>query len=152
MKNINDNFVLISPDAGASHKIEKIAQAIGYKGDIITCSKERDTEGNLTKTNVPLKYQINNGNYLEYCSKDFIIIDDIADGGRTFINIAKELKNQNVKGKIYLIVTHGIFSAGFNELSKYFDGIYCTNSYSDITFPWCIKGFMNRNSQQLNIF
>ena len=36
-------------------------------------------------------------------------------------------------GKTYLIVTHGIFSAGFEELYKHFDGIYCTNSYSDIS-------------------
>lgn len=25
-----------------------------------------------------------------------------------------------------------IFSKGFKELSQYFDGIYCTNSYSDL--------------------
>lgn len=47
---------------------------------------------------------------------------------------------------------NGIFSKGFEELSKYFDGIYCTNSYRDITFPHSIKGYLNRNSQQLNIF
>lgn len=27
---------------------------------------------------------------------------------------------------------NGIFSKGFNELSKYFDAIYCTNSYQDM--------------------
>lgn len=131
--NLTKNAILISPDAGASHKIEKLANAVGYTGDIITCTKERDTEGRLTKTVVPLKYP-----HIEfYENKDFVIVDDICDGGRTFINIAKEimricdLKQVNM-GKIYLIVTHGIFSAGFTELSKYFDGIYCTNSYSDI--------------------
>jgi len=55
--------------------------------------------------------------------------------GATFINIAKEAAKQYPalkNPKIYLIVTHGIFSKGFTELSKYFDGIYCTNSYSDL--------------------
>ncbi len=34
--------------------------------------------------------------------------------------------------KVYLIVTHGIFSAGFAELTQYFEGIYTTNSYREI--------------------
>jgi ribose-phosphate pyrophosphokinase len=141
------NFILVSPDAGASHKIYKLAEQIGYKGDIITCSKERDVDGKLTRTVVPTSF--------DHVGKDFIIIDDIADGGRTFINIAKELKRQfegsATKNKIYLIVTHGIFSAGFEELNEYFDGIYCTNSYSNQT----VNGISNPGSEkikQLNVF
>lgn len=124
---VKKGFILISPDAGAEKKIHKLAEAIGYEGEIITCSKSRDTEGKLTKTEVPLKD--------EYLDKDFIIIDDICDGGRTFVNIAKELQypcGKKHRSKIYLVVTHGIFSAGFSELSKYFDGIYCTNSYQHV--------------------
>jgi ribose-phosphate pyrophosphokinase len=126
-----NSFVLVSPDAGASKKIYKIAEQIGYKGDIITCSKDRDNNGKLTKTIVPLT---------ESCfNKDFIIIDDICDGGQTFINIAKVIKDTFDKygdgrkcGKIYLIVTHAIFSKGIDELYQYFDGIYCTNSYGQL--------------------
>lgn len=119
-----NKFVLVSPDAGASKKIYKLAEQIGYKGDIITCSKDRDENGKLTKTIVPL-----NG----IGNKDFIIIDDICDGGATFINIAKVIKDENPQftGKIYLIVTHSIFSKGVDELLKYFDGIYTTNSYKE---------------------
>lgn len=128
-----DNLLLIAPDGGASKKIYKLAEQIGYKGDIITCSKERDANGKLTKTVVPIN---------KFEGKDLIIIDDIIDGGSTFINIVKELRGKlnnytkfNTEPKIYLIVTHGIFSKGFEELSEYFDGIYCTNSYSDILKP-----------------
>lgn len=154
-KSIYENYILVSPDAGASHKIYKLAEKIGYKGDIITCSKERDTEGNLTKTNVPITGEqhimLHTGPY-----KDFIIIDDICDGGRTFINIAKEIKEYfhesgKTESKIYLIVTHGIFSAGFKELSKYFDGIYCTNSYSTIG-DYSGNDMEKTNVKQLNIF
>lgn len=132
-----NKFILISPDAGASHKIFKLAEQIGYTGDIITCSKERDAEGKLTQINVPIDFS-------KFISEqaDFIIIDDICDGGRTFINIAENLKKR-VKGKIYLIVTYGIFSAGFEELEKYFDGIYCTNSYANV---------YSKSVNQLNIF
>lgn len=143
-----DQFILVSPDAGASHKIYKLAEQIGYKGDIITCSKERNTEGKVTKTVVPID---------KFNGKDLIIIDDICDGGATFINIAKELRNKlndytkfNTEPKIYLIVTHGIFSKGFNELSKYFDGIYCTNSYKDIQ-PLDLHNF-KPFLKQLNVF
>jgi len=145
--NWNNNTVMISPDAGATHKIYKLAEQIGYKGNIITCTKERDNEGNLTKCVVPYK--------LDYFHPDKIVIDDICDGGATFINIAKTLKSgpyETSKGKLYLVVTHGIFSKGFEELSQYFDGIYCTNSYSNITFPWNMKGYLGRNSNQLNVF
>lgn len=143
-----DDFILISPDAGASKKIYKLAEQIGYKGDIITCSKDRDKEGKLTKTVVPA---YDTGPLI---MKDYIIIDDICDGGATFINIAKELKKLYNCNHIYLIVTHGIFSNGFEELSKYFDGIYCTNSYKDI--PWSdganldipVEDFV----KQLNVF
>jgi len=122
----NDKFILISPDAGANKKIFKIAEQIDYTGDIITCSKSRDENGKLSHTIVPW-------NHDDYINKDLIIIDDICDGGATFINIVKYIKEFCYhKGKIYLVVTHGIFSKGFEELSKYFDGIYCTNSYSNI--------------------
>lgn len=149
-----DKFILISPDAGANKKIFKIAEQIGYTGDIITCSKSRDEQGKLSRVEVPYSYR-NHGD------KDMIIIDDICDGGATFINIAKELKeNSNrkpFKGKIYLIITHGIFSKGFEELSKYFDSIYCTNSYESIPET---QAFLKENKfictnklvKQLNVF
>lgn len=141
-----ENIVLVAPDAGASHKIYKLAEKIGYKGNIIICSKERDTEGKLTKTFVP-GHGIN--------PIDYIIIDDICDGGRTFINIAQELKKKwigfNHNPKIYLIITHGIFSAGFTELSKYFDGIYCTNSYSTVG-DFYGNDMEKTNVKQLNVY
>jgi len=134
----DSNFILVSPDAGASKKIFKIAEEIGFTGDIITCSKDRDVNGKLTKTVVPYDKTLGT------TDKDLIIIDDICDGGATFINIAKTIKESEMfYGKIYLIVTHGIFSKGFEELKQYFDGIYCTNSYSDYNpYP---KGIINKH-------
>jgi ribose-phosphate pyrophosphokinase len=144
---------LISPDGGSLKKIYKVAESIGFTGDIITCSKSRDENGKLTKTVVPISTQD------VYSSQDYIIIDDICDGGRTFINIAIEIRKEqerhnqltNARGKIYLIVTHGIFSAGFNELNKYFDCIYCTNSVKNIAE---VEGndLIKTNVKQLNVF
>lgn len=125
MKRIN----LISVDAGASKKINELAKTLSnnYDVNIVQCDKTRDIKsGKITG----LKVYVDDLNNLP-C----IIVDDIADGAASFIYCVKEL--QKIKGynKSYLIVTHGIFSKGFEELNNYFDGIYCTNSYSDIKDP-----------------
>ena len=82
------------------------------------------------------------------------IVDDICDGGRTFIELAKEIKKQT-NTPIYLIVTHGIFSAGFDKLSDELDGIFCTNSVKDIDFE-TVKVQSRQGSsdfvKQLNVF
>ena len=85
-----------------------------------------------------------------YKEKDFIIVDDLIDGGLTFVNISQVLKAYFPKNKVYLIVTHGIFSKGVEGLSKYFDGIYCTNSYQDIEN--LVGGVYTKNFKQLNVF
>jgi len=135
LRDINStNYLLVSPDAGALKKVFNVAEKINYKKDIIIASKHRDVSGKITHTEVP--FSVNDA------GKDMIIIDDICDGGRTFIEIAKTIKNKQmlssatpIHGKIYLIVTHGIFSAGYDELANYFDTIYCTNSIQDIDNP-----------------
>lgn len=119
-----DKQILVSPDAGASKKIYKLAEQIGYKGDIITCSKERDKDGKLTKCVVP---DIIMGNI----NKDILIIDDIFDFGGTFVKIAKELETQGYKGKKYLAITHSIQTEGLKDALKWFDAIYTTNSVKE---------------------
>jgi len=124
------DFKLVSPDAGALKKIFSTAKSIGYKDKVIVAEKVRDLPtGKIIHTHVPLEGTNPTDN--------FVIIDDICDGGRTFTEIAKTIKShvwtrdEYFRGKIYLIVTHGIFSAGFEELGNYFDGIYSTNSISE---------------------
>jgi phosphoribosylpyrophosphate synthetase len=71
--------------------------------------------------------------------RDCIIVDDICDGGRTFIEIAKQLPNTN---SLTLVITHGIFSKGLKELEAYFDKIITTNSLlqePDITMSKKLK-------------
>lgn len=144
----NNNFYLISPDAGSNKKIYDLAKSIGYDGEIIRCDKLRDIPtGQIIETIV---YKNDLG------GKDAIIVDDICDGGKTFIELAKVLKEKNV-GKIYLVVTHGIFSAGFDSLGEYFDGIYCTNSVKDITDGTIVNTFSKHKTihslvKQLNVF
>ncbi len=123
-KNIED-FVLISPDGGALKKIYKVSVELGGI-PVVECSKERDVKtGKLSGFSVY-------ADDLE--NKTCVIVDDICDGGGTFLGLAKELKNKNA-GNIILVVTHGIFSKGFENLSTYFESIYSSDSFSSIDHP-----------------
>jgi ribose-phosphate pyrophosphokinase len=119
-----DRICLVSPDAGAYKKIFDVAKKFGIE-NIITANKVRDMKtGKILRTEIPV---LNQHDQIQY-----VIIDDICDGGRTFIELAKAIKDGRPTAKVYLVVTHGIFSAGFKELNQYFERIYTTNSYRDI--------------------
>lgn len=125
-QNSKYNLMLVSPDNGASKKIERLVKEIGYNQEILQCGKKRE-EGKVI-VDVPYTYN---------ASRNYLIVDDICDGGATFIDLAIKLKTTHNLAviKMYLATTHGIYSKGTKELAHYFEGIYCTNSYSDIDDP-----------------
>jgi ribose-phosphate pyrophosphokinase len=148
-----DRVVLVSPDAGAFKKIYDVAKKFEIE-NIITATKIRDLKtGKILHTNVPVDpYDV---------GKSFVIIDDICDGGRTFIEIAKSIReNEKLssvtteQSKIYLIVTHSIFSAGLEELTKHFDKIFTTNSVLDLNEGEHVDIYKNylHKVEQLNVF
>jgi ribose-phosphate pyrophosphokinase len=95
------DYVLVSPDLGAYKKVDKLAQKINYKGNIATGIKVRDLA-----TGQIIKSDVNTDNLN---GKACIVVDDICDGGRTFIELATALKAKNA-GDLYFIASHGIFS------------------------------------------
>lgn len=120
---------IVSPDAGAEKKIDKLlpeVEGIGYHLSPVYCSKQRDRDsGKLSGFKV-------HGGDLE--GQPCLIVDDICDGGGTFLGIAEKLKEKNA-GKLYLAVSHGIFSKGFHQgLGTTFENIYCTDSF-DVDDP-----------------
>jgi ribose-phosphate pyrophosphokinase len=112
-----DDLVIVSPDAGAYKKIFKLCENIGFKGEIVTCSKSRNHDTGVLTIQVP--------KFDEY--KSVLIIDDICLAGNTFLNIRKEIPNE----KVFLAVSHGIFNDNIDKLQEAFDGIYSTNSRGD---------------------
>ena len=112
---------LVSPDAGALKKIYKIAKK--YNLPVIEASKIRDVStGNIVGTKVE---------NLGITDKvDLIVVDDIIDGGKTFIELAKELKKVYNINRLVLVASHGIFSKGLDVLEDY-DMIYVQNNMSD---------------------
>lgn len=126
--------ILISPDAGSNKKCNALLNS--DFDSLVKCDKVRDLDtGKLSGFQVF-------ADDLE--GKPCLIVDDICDGGGTFIGLAKELKNKNA-GDLYLFVTHGIFSKGFMGFVD-FTHIYSTNSFKDVEgltfyrqFPITIK-------------
>lgn len=117
-----ENLVLLSPDAGAYKKIFKLADAIQFKGEVASANKSRSiSTGNIDSVEISKQ---------DFEGRDVLIVDDICIGGRTFIELAKKLRERNA-GDLYLAISHGIFSNGFVELAKYFTGVYTTNSRRD---------------------
>ncbi|WP_130734947.1 ribose-phosphate diphosphokinase [Flavobacterium sp. J27] len=121
IQKIGNEVLLISPDGGALKKIYKVSEFLGGV-EVVECSKSRDVKtGKLSGFKV----------YSEDLEgKDCLIVDDICDGGGTFIGLAEELKNKNA-GRLYLAVSHGIFNKGFESL-QVFERIFTTNSFKDI--------------------
>lgn len=109
------DFWLISPDAGALKKTYELASKLSSFAGVIECSKKRNpVDGKITGVKV-------NGSSLK--GQDCIIVDDICDGGRTFIEVAKALRRKHC-GKITLCVTHGFFTKGLEVFDGLIDEIY----------------------------
>jgi len=110
--------IVVFPDMGASQR---------YKTNRpkIICRKSRNqSTGAITGHEIYEESSIGlePGNQL-------LIVDDICDGGATFISVAKMLHEDTKDLKIDLFVTHGIFSKGRQHLlTNGINAVYTTNS------------------------
>ena len=110
----------IAPDAGAAKKIWKTA--IKYGKPVVCAQKQRDlATGTITST------RIDSSDCIALAGARALVIDDICDGGRTFIELRRALPSST---KTDLYVTHGIFSAGRELLDAAFDQIFCYNNFT----------------------
>ena len=123
-----DQIVLIAPDAGAVKKTKALTDYLSKEhfvsqnslvSEYMTATKVRNLE-TLEITETRFDGDVKDRNVL--------VVDDICDGGRTFIELAKQLRAQGCK-QLSLFVTHGIFSYGVNELMKWYDKVYTTDSF-----------------------
>jgi ribose-phosphate pyrophosphokinase len=116
---LEQDMMLVAPDAGAIKKIAKVCKRVG-KSRFLRADKLRDlSTGNILET-------VLHGNE-DLTGKTVLIVDDICDGGYTFIKLAEVLKEKGA-AKVLLYVTHGIFSKGKNL--KDIDQIFCPFPFS----------------------
>lgn len=119
----SDITAIIAPDAGAAKKAGAVSRA--YKLPLFQATKVRDiSTGEIKETKI----------YDDVRNYECLIIDDICDGGRTFTELAKVLRDSGAS-KIYLYVTHGIFSKGYDVFNGLIDGLYSTDSFIPLSLP-----------------
>ena len=122
---LNDNFILCSPDAGGIKRIKAYAEKL--KLNYVVMEKQRD----YTKLNTVMK-SVLIGDKESLKGKTVIIIDDMADTMGTMCAAANELKEYGAKDCI-IVVTHGYFSGGALERinsTGFIKNVICTNSIS----------------------
>ncbi len=112
-----DDFVLVAPDAGAYKKTSRLAASIG--AEVIVATKSRNlADGSLAAPSV----------LGDVHGRVCVIVDDICDGGGTFLNLADALTAAGAKEN-HLFVSHGIFAKGYDALLARFASIGTTDSF-----------------------
>lgn len=111
---IHKNITVVIPDQGAMYRGNK------FPHNKVWFDKKRDKQGNVT-----IVYKIGK------LKAENIVIDDICDGGRTFIELAKVI-NKKISQKLILYTTYGIYCNGVDELFKYYDEVWCMFPHPDL--------------------
>lgn len=107
---------VIAPDKGAVERASKVADKLDVP--LIVARKERDFEtGKLLSYDIPKLDP----------TKQHLVVDDICDGGGTFILLAQAAGVP--KSQLNLWVTHGIFSGAATNLRNYYERILTTDSH-----------------------
>jgi ribose-phosphate pyrophosphokinase len=120
---------LVFPDHGAASRYKNNPELKKFAS--VICDKTRDQlTGQITGHEVA--YQISPSHAAggkSTANKRFLIIDDLCDGGATFISVAKMLRTIDPNINIDLCVTHGLFSKGREHLlTNGINKLYTTNS------------------------
>jgi ribose-phosphate pyrophosphokinase len=111
---------IISPDAGAEKRALNMAKELDIP--LYHAWKTRNVkDGKITGFGCETLPKTGN----------FLIVDDICDGGGTFIGLREAIRLQS-EATCDLFVTHGVFSKGAKHLKKGFNHIICTDSIPNI--------------------
>lgn len=120
VKDIESGSVLVSPDKGATKKIYQLQQRLDIHTIatfVIEADKKRDVStGRIIDTTLPEDF--------DYAGKTFYIVDDLCDGGGTFLPLAQKLKDLGAK-EVNLYVTHMIGAKGLDIFKEVIDNVFC---------------------------
>lgn len=101
---------LVAPDAGAHKRVQAMGQSLDVP--VVLCGKSRDTRsGRLSQAQII-------GAVDDIPNVPLLVVDDICDGGGTFVALA-EMLHQHLDNPISLFVTHGLYTKGLEPLRHY---------------------------------
>lgn len=110
--------VIVVPDEGAINKATQLRDLLKRR-KVETTLAFATKSRNLDNGHI-FNVQLENGDYV---NKRCIIVDDIADGGGTFIPLAQALRNAGASS-VELYVTHGIFAKGLGSFKGLINAIH----------------------------
>jgi ribose-phosphate pyrophosphokinase len=122
-----DSINVLLPDEGSTTRYPwlNVLERAGLGIRVLNCSKKRDPKtGALSGFEVPAKE--------EFLPAPILIVDDLCDGGGTFMGIGAQLRKEGINNPLNLYVTHGIFSKGLDGLFGHFNQIFTTNSVEQV--------------------
>ena len=117
VKQMSETYTICYPDKGASDRYD-------FEFDSrIYCKKVRTVEtGKLIKFS--FDYMVS-----DITPTNIVIVDDLCDGGGTFLGIAELLRKEFNPDKLILVVTHAVQEEGLKRVAKVFDEVHITDSY-----------------------
>lgn len=114
-----DYACVISPDAGAEKRAGAVARTL--KRPLVHGWKTRDVAtGNITGFGVDVNALV------AWKGQPVLVVDDICDGGGTFLGLAGVLEEVGVLPDLF--VTHGLFTKGTRDILQHYKKVYCTDS------------------------
>ena len=116
---------IIAPDKGALLRATQFRDTFYPNADLITCLKHRNPQtGWLSRYEFPPS--VKPGHH--------IVVDDICDGGSTFNLLAQGFTaaEGSSNSTLELFVSHGIFSAGLDNIDPLFSHITTTDSFCQL--------------------
>lgn len=120
---LDNNPYIVIPDAGATKKALTWA---GTNKNVIQAYKNRNTStGALSGFTIHLE---------DFEDRPCLIVDDICDGGGTFLGLGDILKGRKA-GPLTLLISHGLFTKGvkgIDELLERFDRIITVSKIDSV--------------------
>lgn len=118
----------VAPDKGARTRTAAAATALTQPNrpiGVVHCEKVRDPQ-----TGKLQGFRVGDDSPRELGRDPLVVIvDDICDGGGTFLGVANALRTHYGIGPLHLWTSHGIHSKGLDELATAFTTIGCTDSF-----------------------
>lgn len=111
----------IAPDAGAQKRVFALAKKLGVES-VVCADKVRDTKTGEIKS-VVLRDDVPEG--------PLLVVDDICDGGRTFVELAYALPPAKCRRFVGLYVSHGIFSKGVSVLEHHYTKVFTAFDWTE---------------------
>ncbi len=115
-----EDLVIMSPDAGGAKRAEAFAKRINGLG-VVVGYKTRPREGEVSSIEL----------IGDVKRKDVLIVDDILDSGNTLIEAYRAIKRAGGE-KVYVYVTHALFTCGIGNLVSCFDKIFVGNTVPNV--------------------